>query len=80
METVTRIRTETEKVKFGYWDSELEEFVPIDAAKVASLKAAVEHFDCSEELVGALDAMFERLIEAICTDLEDIWKRLDQQV
>lgn len=78
METVMRIKTEVEEVRFGFWDPEEDDFVPIDTTKVADLKAAVEHFNCSEEIVEALGAMFERLIEAVADDLETIWKRLDE--
>jgi len=78
MRTIIRIETETEEVQFGFWDPETNDFVPIDTTKVADLKAAVEYFGCSEEFIDALGAMFERLIEAVASDLEAIWKRLDE--
>jgi hypothetical protein len=77
MKTVTRIVTETEKVQFGFWDNEKDDFVPVDIGKVADIQAAIGHFGCSEELIDAIGSMFERLQEAICADLDDIWKRLD---
>ena len=77
MKTVTRIVTKTENVQFGFWDTKKGEFVPIDTAKVVEVQLAMKHLSCSEEFISALGMWQESLIEAICQDLEDIWKRLD---
>lgn len=79
METVTRIKTETERVQFGFWDTEKDEFVPIDTAGVADVQLAIKRLSCSEEFISALGMWQDSLIEAICADLEDIWKRLDAE-
>lgn len=73
--TTIRIVTNTDRIQFGYWDADKEEwFEPKSTDDVAK---TAEELNCSPALVGALMMSMEALVGAIGGDLRDIWKRLD---
>ncbi len=78
MKTETRVWANVDKLQFGYWDIETEEFVPIDAEKTKSLKDAALALECSEQLLDAL-AMFASFIaQMVGDDLRDVWSAVER--
>ena len=76
MKTKTVITTETSNITFGYWDTEKEEFVPIEYAE-NSIELGAQKLNCSPELLEAMDMFATNIRDIISEDLRDIWKRLD---
>jgi hypothetical protein len=76
MRTVTTVRivTETRELSFGFWDSENEQFVPVDDNNIDTVATTL---NCSRELLGALVMLVESITLTIGKDLIDIWRRLD---
>jgi len=70
-----RIDTYTDQLRFGYWDEEGEEFVPLTEQNAEGL--AME-LGCTVEMIEALRAFTVFIVDAVSTDLRNIWKRLDK--
>ena len=74
-EVKVRIITNADRITFGYWDADKEEWLePKSADEIAE---AAEELGCSPALVEALMLSAETTADAIGSDLRDIWKRLD---
>ena len=73
--THTEIYSETQKVVFGYWDIEGEEFVPLLGNNIPEM---AQKLHCSPELLDALEMFTANIRDAINADLTDIWRRLDE--
>jgi hypothetical protein len=77
METkvITKIISDIEDLKFGFWDEKKELFIELDPENLVSISKAL---DCSTELVTSLGVFSESLKELVKSDLVDIWKRLSE--
>jgi len=70
------VLTHIEEVKFGYWNDDTEEFIPIH---IKNIKDNLDNqLNVSPELLFALHATFDLLIDAINADLRDIWEKLEE--
>jgi len=76
MRTVTKIKTNTDALQFGYWDADDKEFVPISGMNTRELKEAADILGCSPLLLDALAMMVETISQVVGDDLRDIWRRL----
>ena len=77
MKTETKVTAEIDRLVFGYWDEDKEEFVELrtlDSSKEAEI---AEIFGCSPLLVDALIMLTEGIADAVGQDLKDIWKKLN---
>jgi len=77
MKTQRKVTANVDQLQFGYWDMEIEEFVPIDAQYVDQVQKAITELGCTEGLLDALAMFAANIVEMIGDDLRDIWARLD---
>jgi len=78
MKTETKVIADIDSLKFGYWNPEDEDFMPVDVTDARALKQAAEALGCSERLLDAIGTLANAISESISGDLKDIWKRLDE--
>lgn len=71
----TTIESNIQKLKFGIWNEELEEFIPLDALNE---QEASELLKAEGALVQTLVMFAEDLRMNLHQDLSDIWSRLDK--
>lgn len=80
VETRVEIKVETNinRLQFGYWDMETEEFVSIEGASSKELQTASEKLECSELLLDALVSFAATISAMVDTDLHDIWRKITE--
>ena len=78
MRTVTKVSADVDSLRFGYWDMDAEEFVPIDALQADELRLAMATLDCSEQLLDALAMFAANISQVVGDDLRSIWSRLNE--
>ena len=76
MKTSKRIDCETERIRFGYFDEEKQEWIDLDS--IEEIEKFAKRKDFRTELGNALNELTEMIIECVGSDLRDIWKRLDK--
>ncbi len=77
MKTEVNVVAEIDRLVFGYWDEDKEEFIELrtlDSSKEAEI---AEKFGCNPLLVDALIVLTEGIIDAVGQDLKDIWKKVN---
>ena len=78
MRTVKTIETAIDDLKFGYWDVEGEEFIPINEMTDAELNQAATLLGCSPLMLDALMLFSDSVRDSIAGDLKDIWRMVDR--
>ena len=80
METRTKvtIKTETQKSRFCYWDSDEGGFVPLHGLSEDESALAAAKLGVSELMLDSLVGMVDTIVDRVCTDLRSIWERLDR--
>lgn len=79
METIIteRISAEVDKLRFGYWDTEAEEFIPIESTE--ECEEIARRWGVNVEMIYALQMLIGDVHDMVRKDLGDIWKRLDNR-
>ena len=79
MRTDVRTVAETDRIMFGYWDADKDEFVELrNSTSVKEVAEAAEKLGCSPLLVDALIMLTDGIAEAVGKDLKDIWERINR--
>jgi len=78
MRKVTKIQMAVERLEFGFWDADNEEFVPIPSGDAAAYKVATKKLGCSEEMIDALIILVDTIRGHVAEDLSDLWRRMDE--
>ena len=85
-EVVGPVESHTQKVRFGYHDPVIDEFVIITddvtaemfgEIPVAPFDVAAHELGCSEALLRSMAESFNWLRDAIHQDMVDLWDRVD---
>lgn len=78
-EIYVTMTTQTQETIFGYWDTETEDFVPIEAeASEEELAEFAEWLKTSPRLLEAIVMTIDNFKTNVSGDLLDIWERLDR--
>ena len=78
MRTVKKIETNIDDLRFGYWDVEGEEFIPVNGMTNEELSQAAKLLGCSPLMLDALMMFSDGIREAVAIDLKDIWRMVDK--
>ena len=76
MRITTKVESMMQGIHFGYWNTRTGGWIEIDSNRSEDLDAAAEQLKCSRELIFAIASSFENLGRGICTDLEDIQRKV----
>ena len=72
--TITKIISNIEDQRFGFWDEGKEEFTELNSKTLDELS---KKMNCGTKLLVSLDIFTEGIKELVRSDLTDIWKRID---
>ena len=79
MRTEVNVVAETDRIMFGYWDVDKEEFIELrDSISVKKVADAAEKLGCSPLLIDALIMLTDSFAENVGKDLKDIWKKINK--
>ena len=76
METKTVITTHTDRIVFGYWDKDSEEFIELKHLPADDGEEVAKLLGCSPILVDALIMLTDTIAQSVGQDLKDIWKKV----
>lgn len=75
MRTKAVIETNTENLRFGFWDEENDTFVDL---KDCDKEEALNHLGINSHMLDALNMFADEIVDLIGSDLRSIWKRMDK--
>ena len=79
MRTDVRTVANTDRIMFGYWDTDKEEFVELrNSTSVKEVAEAAEKLGCSPLLIDSLIMLTDSIAEAVGQDLKDIWEKVNK--
>lgn len=73
-EYITKIISNLDDFQFGYWDTEKDEFVPINEDNQAEIANRLE---ITEETLNMIREMFLDIKYLVNEDLADIWSEIN---
>ena len=77
MRTEVTTVAETDRIMFGYWDADKEEFIELRYTDSETNEETAEKFGCSPLLIDALIILTDGIAKTVGKDLKDIWKRIN---
>lgn len=75
MHTKTVVKTNTEKLRFGFWDEKNDTFVTLDDC---DKKEALSYLGINPNMLDALNMFAGEIVDLVGTDLKSIWERIDK--
>ena len=78
MRTAKKVEANIDDLRFGYWNIESEEFIPVSGMTDAELSQAAKLLGCSPLMLDALIMFGDSIRDSVATDLKDIWRMVDK--
>ena len=78
MKTEIKTIAETDRLVFGYWNTDKDEFIDLSNLTADEGLEIAEKFGCNPLLIDALNMFAADIADAVGEDLKDIWKRINK--